>query len=693
MAITPYGQGAAGTAPVVRTGGIKPFNYGPEDEERRRKAERDAENARLAEESRKANSVAGVAKNTFKDIGSRFKSAGIAAKTALTEAPAPKSLDMQGALSKGWEALHHTVVDTQKRFEELPKLLKPMNRGQAVRTAVEFATGPNKIGTAAKVIRPQVGAVETATISGRAALGVVNTAFLGVTVPLEAMRGIPGAGYVADGIHNVFGALGAGGGALAAEAVDGLPFSQENKEKIRPLVEEIGALTAMYLGPKVGGKVHEKTTAKIVKNSQEILKVAEQEIIGARTVLENRIVKVGEVQPSLEATNVKINTPTTRHRDYAQKQGYEPYTPNEKLPTIDAGETPRAPKDGMPTIEARYLEPAFPQNGYKYEPIKAEAPPPIENPAAQKPVNTPPAERVASPAPETIRVEEAADSPVPAVREVEIVPELPQGYSPAKVIVEKLQEQGFTPEEANFALLDSTPVERVGVRMYDASEVVSKLPAKTRTETVEATEGSRVPEAKTTAKTDDSFKSRVWERMQEENPNMFDGDLLVERKKMDEQTELAANLLEKDREKAYRIAKGIETSDKLTQTAANVVMAEMAIRDGNFTLAADLVRTRSLANTRRGQEISMENLSINETTAAGFVQALIGARMNLVGKLSASERVGDFVAKVRKRSYTSPKGKALQAIEAEKGKMETGVKNKDLDLKEAQSLIDKLTCK
>jgi len=74
-----------------------------------------------------------------------------------------------------------------------------------------------------------------------------------------------------------------------------------------------------------------------------------------------------KVKGSTDVVNIPVNTPATRYAAYLKSQGYEPYIPNNKLPTIEMG---TKSKTNLPTIE-------FDGSGnvkrvvgeYKYEPV------------------------------------------------------------------------------------------------------------------------------------------------------------------------------------------------------------------------------------------------------------------------------------------------------------------------------------
>ena len=60
---------------------------------------------------------------------------------------------------------------------------------------------------------------------------------------------------------------------------------------------------------------------------------------GAQTSAVRRL----NVQSSAEATKIPISTPNKRYEAYLRSQGYEPYIPDNKLPSIDVGTSPANP--------------------------------------------------------------------------------------------------------------------------------------------------------------------------------------------------------------------------------------------------------------------------------------------------------------------------------------------------------------
>ncbi len=180
----------------------------------------------------------------------------------------------------------------------------------------------------------------------------------------------------------------------------------------------------------------------------------------------------------------------------------------------------------------------------------------------------------------------------------------------------------------------------------------------------------------------EQFKSRVFERMKAEHPEL-EGDLTYNAIKLKEDANRAADLIIKDKQEAYDVAMGKKTSADVTQTSVNIALAEKALEDGNHKLYSDLIRKRSLDQTRRGQELVAERGSIKDNSTSKYVKELIAARLDILGKKYLEGLRGKRV---------SDKGKAMDKIDVEVAKIEKQIKAKKLDTKTALSLLDKLTC-
>lgn len=183
------------------------------------------------------------------------------------------------------------------------------------------------------------------------------------------------------------------------------------------------------------------------------------------------------------------------------------------------------------------------------------------------------------------------------------------------------------------------------------------------------------------------YKSKVYERMENEIPVEARESVGYTKENLVELANNAAKLIKENRDDAYRIATGMKEAPKgQTSAAVNIVMAEKALADGDYQLYSSLVRNRSIAQTRRGQEIVSEKLSVTDNNVARYVKDVIGTRL---------EKLGDgYLAGVDKIKGESKKQRAIKIIDKEVKKAKQKIsRSKEMDIQEAQSIIDKLICK
>jgi len=181
-----------------------------------------------------------------------------------------------------------------------------------------------------------------------------------------------------------------------------------------------------------------------------------------------------------------------------------------------------------------------------------------------------------------------------------------------------------------------------------------------------------------------TFTSRVFKRMQAERPDILDGDLEVQKINLKNEAIKAEKILKENKQKLYDIAMGKESSNEVTSSMANITLAERAIEEGNNDLAAKLIRNRSLAQTRRGQEIVSEKASLTDNSASRYIKELIGERLD-----DAGVKYTDGLKDVAKKSN---KERAIAKIDTDVANLELRIKNKKITTKEALSLLDKITC-
>lgn len=180
-------------------------------------------------------------------------------------------------------------------------------------------------------------------------------------------------------------------------------------------------------------------------------------------------------------------------------------------------------------------------------------------------------------------------------------------------------------------------------------------------------------------------RSKAFSRVQERLGQYADFDVNYNRLNLADDTAKAMEFVEKYPKEAKRIALGMQGAPEgVTETAISIALAEQAIENKDYALAAQLERSRSLRQTRRGQEIVAERGRFNENSPQFFMQEVLKARMEKVGKTTFK-----FLAKQRgARVATGIDAKLKEGSEGVKQTVKKKLSAADL----AQSVIDQLTC-
>ena len=177
-------------------------------------------------------------------------------------------------------------------------------------------------------------------------------------------------------------------------------------------------------------------------------------------------------------------------------------------------------------------------------------------------------------------------------------------------------------------------------------------------------------------------QSRVFERLQKENPDQLTGELPYDKAVLKTEFDKAANRIAKDKQDAFDVAMGTKGASDIESVATNIEMAEKALEEGNHKLYEKLIRSRSIAQTKRGQAIVAERASVTDNSTARYVKDLLSTRLDNLGKryLSGLEK-GESIKK-----------NATRIIEKKAEQLEIRIKKGKLDTKTALSLLDELTC-
>lgn len=204
---------------------------------------------------------------------------------------------------------------------------------------------------------------------------------------------------------------------------------------------------------------------------------------------------------------------------------------------------------------------------------------------------------------------------------------------------------------------------------------------------VKPTEAANVPspiQVRTPSPRQGAFKSRVYERLKTEHPEL-EGSVGYTPIKLKQEAEKAVNLIAKDKQEAFDIAMGKKVSDDITSTSVNIALAEKALDEGNISLFTRLVKNRSLAQTRRGQEIVSEKGSVNDNSTSRYVKDLIAMRLDKLG----SKYLAD-IRDLGKKTGTKQRG--TNRIEKEVGTLQKNIKERKISMADARELLDALAC-
>lgn len=179
--------------------------------------------------------------------------------------------------------------------------------------------------------------------------------------------------------------------------------------------------------------------------------------------------------------------------------------------------------------------------------------------------------------------------------------------------------------------------------------------------------------------------SKAFQRVQERLGEYADFDVNYNKLNLAKDTAKALEFIEKNPVDAKKIALGMQIAPEgVTETAISIALAEKASENKDYALQAQLERSRSLRQTRRGQEIVAERGRFNENSAHFFMQQVLKARIEQAGKV-------DFTSLFRRSKSEKPTGFESKLREGTENIKKT-VKKKLSATDLAQNVIDSLTC-
>ena len=148
------------------------------------------------------------------------------------------------------------------------------------------------------------------------------------------------------------------------------------------------------------------------------------------------------------------------------------------------------------------------------------------------------------------------------------------------------------------------------------------------------------------------LESKAFTRVQSRLEEFADNNPTYNKMNIAEDTARALKIVSEDMDRARKISLGlISAPNDVTDTAISIAYSEEMIRQGNLKEAARSESARSLRQTRRGQEIVAERGRIDADSSTYFVNQVIQARLDNLGRGLTS------------RLQKSSKGKAVEEIE------------------------------
>lgn len=180
------------------------------------------------------------------------------------------------------------------------------------------------------------------------------------------------------------------------------------------------------------------------------------------------------------------------------------------------------------------------------------------------------------------------------------------------------------------------------------------------------------------------FVSRVSERMAEE---FGTEKIMADKININEESKKAVDMVLKDKDKAYRVAMGIDDVSSTEQTFVNNALYMRAVEEGNFDLANKLIKKGSMVVTDAAQTLNAAKASVSDNSARKYLQELMLTRFLMVNE--------KYTADIQdKQEKTSPTQRVKKQIKKDVESVRKYIsEKKKLDITQAQDFISSLQCK
>jgi len=178
-------------------------------------------------------------------------------------------------------------------------------------------------------------------------------------------------------------------------------------------------------------------------------------------------------------------------------------------------------------------------------------------------------------------------------------------------------------------------------------------------------------------------KSKAYTRVKDRIAEEAQLDVNYNILNLEQDTQNAMNFIIESPKKAIRVALGLESPPKgQTETAISIALADKAGREENFLLESQLEASRSLRQTRRGQEIVSERGRFSENSPHYFIKRLMDTRLTNLGRnLKGALAEGKTLKKIAIEKIDKGVTKLKQKLQVDRKKIQL-----------AQDIIDSLRC-
>lgn len=237
---------------------------------------------------------------------------------------------------------------------------------------------------------------------------------------------------------------------------------------------------------------------------------------------------------------------------------------------------------------------------------------------------------------------------------------------------------GIVPSENNVPATKKT----VEVKPTIESKIKEKESNTKKTE--QAQSENNVKKEGKVIKEDKQFVSKVSQRMSEE---FGTEKILADKININEESKKAVDLVLKDKDKAYRVAMGIDDVSTTEQTFVNNALYMRAVEEGNFDLANKLIKKGSMVVTDAAQTLNAAKASVSDNSARKYLQELMLTRF-----LMANDK---YTADIQdKQEKTTPTQRVKKMVKKDVDSIKNYIKEKKVfDIKQAQDFISSLQCK